>query len=111
MGEERNAGGVIFFNAVSILRSRKVRSLDRWKRVQAIAYNGQIFTFELRGVLYFGNSIQLLRMLFQSIGIDSDKAFDFNEIHDSTPGRHGFHSPPAPKRDIDGKKMPTRKVR
>ena len=79
--------------------------------MQAIAYNGQIFTFELRGVLYFGNSIQLLRMLFQSIGIDSDKAFDFNEIHSSAPGRHGFHSPPAPpRRGADGSKPPTRKL-
>ena len=89
-------------------RSRKVRSLERWKRVQAIAYNGQVFTFELRGVLYFGNSIQLLRMLFRSIGIDSDKAFDFDAMHSSRPGRH-IASPPPPRRGT-GARIPTKKL-
>ncbi|GMH93904.1 hypothetical protein TL16_g12754 [Triparma laevis f. inornata] len=80
-------------------RSRKVRSLESWKSVQAIAYNGQVVTFELRGVLYFGNSIQLLRMLFESIGIDSQKAFDFKELMKS-PGRATPQGPPKPPRHL-----------
>ncbi|GMH97617.1 hypothetical protein TrVE_jg9431 [Triparma verrucosa] len=95
-------------------RSRKVRSLESWKSVQAIAYNGQVATFELRGVLYFGNSIQLLRMLFESIGIDSQKAFDFKELMKS-PGRatpqdprdHGIKRRGSLKRRGSG---PSRKI-
>jgi MFS superfamily sulfate permease-like transporter len=32
-------------------RSRKVRSLERWRKIQQLCYSGNVVTFELRGVL------------------------------------------------------------
>jgi SulP family sulfate permease len=73
-------------------RSRKVRSLESWRRVQQLCYSGNVVTFELRGVLYFGNCLQLLQKLMRTVGLD-EVVFDFNKQHDTPILRRSLPTP------------------
>ena len=74
-------------------RSRKVRSIETWRKVQELCYSGNVVTFELRGVLYFGNSLQLLRKLMDTVGLE-EKVLDFSKLG-SPIGRRSLPSPSA----------------
>ncbi|GMI40274.1 hypothetical protein TeGR_g4929, partial [Tetraparma gracilis] len=78
-------------------RSRKVRSLERWRKIQQLCYSGNVVTFELRGVLYFGNCLQLLTKLMSTVGL-KEQPYDFaSAIPSPPPGRHALPSPGTPR--------------